>query len=391
MLDAAADRDEAAERALRAGGAGVEQDAVTGGAGVDALDDGGRGVAALEGDGLDQQVRERVQHHVGDAGEDRLVEATRGLPRVEARRGAGRRGPGRAGAAATHGWPRCRTRGTRPRRGSRRRGPMWARATGRPADVEAELAVDVGHDGFEAGEADLGDDLAELVARARPALEAAGEDGSGARAGRGCGRGSRRPSSSRDTSGGQASRVSISATLIFLVGSSRDLRRSISAQIVGALRGRRGRGDLGLVLAAQIDQVVEVVDVLELVLPDLVDGLAHRLVGLGQGDDAEDLGEVGVAGRADEQAAPLGLVAVAVALHCSRALRPSQGRSPRQRPRTRLSGSLAWPSGAAAPVRLAADVDLAEVAAGAALVDPQAARAARAVAVVRRSGASRCR
>jgi hypothetical protein len=69
VLDAAADRDQAAERALGAGRAGVQQDPVPGRTGVDALADRGRGISTLERDRLDQQVRERVQHDVGRARE----------------------------------------------------------------------------------------------------------------------------------------------------------------------------------------------------------------------------------------------------------------------------------------------------------------------------------
>ena len=58
---------------------------------------------------------------------------------------------------------------------------------------------------------------------------------------------------------------------------------------------------------ALLRQVVEVFDVLEVVLPDLIDRLLHGLVPVGERDDAHDLREVGVAGRADQQ--PVRLVA----------------------------------------------------------------------------------
>jgi hypothetical protein len=48
-------------------------------------------------------------------------------------------------------------------------------------------------------------------------------------------------------------------------------------------------------------QLIGRIDVLEEVLPDLVDGLLQRLAPVRQGDDAHDLREVGVTGVPDQQ------------------------------------------------------------------------------------------
>jgi hypothetical protein len=56
-----------------------------------------------------------------------------------------------------------------------------------------------------------------------------------------------------------------------------------------------------------LGQVVEVFDVLEVVLPDLIDRLGHGLIPIGERDDAHRLGEVGITCRADQH--PVCLVA----------------------------------------------------------------------------------
>ncbi len=65
LIDLATDLDEAAQCPLRIRRARVKQDAVARVAGVDSLTYRGRGVAALQRNLRDEQVRERVQHHVG--------------------------------------------------------------------------------------------------------------------------------------------------------------------------------------------------------------------------------------------------------------------------------------------------------------------------------------
>src|ERR1017187_5423079 len=69
LIDLAPNFDQAAQRPLRIRRAGVKQDSITGISGVDTLTNRGRGVAALQRNLRDQQMRERVQHHVWSATE----------------------------------------------------------------------------------------------------------------------------------------------------------------------------------------------------------------------------------------------------------------------------------------------------------------------------------
>src|ERR1039458_5056056 len=64
--------------------AGVKQDAITGISGVDPLTNRGRRVAALQRNLRDQQMRERVQHHVWSANEIGLRVWILLLPQLEA-------------------------------------------------------------------------------------------------------------------------------------------------------------------------------------------------------------------------------------------------------------------------------------------------------------------
>jgi hypothetical protein len=159
-------------------------------------------------------------------------------------------------------------------------------------------------------------------------------------------------SSSCAASGGQASRVSISATLIGLASGSTPAAATLDVgPDVGVLERAEVTGDRRLVLTSEIDQIVEAVDGRVEDVPDLVHGLAHGLVGLGQRDDAQDLGEVGVAGRAHEQAGPLGIVAVRGLAHLlgvaaePRALAPAaaEARGYRGAWRRRADGGRRWP------------------------------------------------
>lgn len=67
---------------------------------------------------------------------------------------------------------------------------------------------------------------------------------------------------------------------------------------VGQVPQGVGHGRLALALPGQFFDVLEV---LQVVLPNLVDGLGDDCVAVGQGDRAHGLGEVGVAGGADQE------------------------------------------------------------------------------------------
>lgn len=61
LIDLATNFDQAAQRPLRVRRAGVKQDSITGISGIDPLTNRRRGVAALQRNLRDQQVRERMQ------------------------------------------------------------------------------------------------------------------------------------------------------------------------------------------------------------------------------------------------------------------------------------------------------------------------------------------
>src|SRR5260370_16223225 len=84
LVDLATDLDEAAQRPLGVRRAGIKQNAVAGVSGVDPLTNRGRGVAALQRYLRDQQVRERVEHHVWSANEVGLRAWVLLLPQLEA-------------------------------------------------------------------------------------------------------------------------------------------------------------------------------------------------------------------------------------------------------------------------------------------------------------------
>src|SRR5450759_2723993 len=84
LIDLAPDFYQTAQRPLRIRRACVEQNAVAGVPGVDPLTNRGRGVAALQRNLRDQQMRERVQHHVWSANEVGLRVWILLLPQLEA-------------------------------------------------------------------------------------------------------------------------------------------------------------------------------------------------------------------------------------------------------------------------------------------------------------------
>src|SRR5438445_72757 len=85
VLDPAPDVDESAQRALGTGGARMQQDSIaeTGG-GVDALADSAHRVPAVERHAGQEEMRERVQHHVSPTRVLRILELPPLRPRPEA-------------------------------------------------------------------------------------------------------------------------------------------------------------------------------------------------------------------------------------------------------------------------------------------------------------------
>src|ERR1035438_3866795 len=86
LVDLAADLDEAAQCPLGIRRPRVEQDAIAGVSGIDPFTNCRRGVAAFQRDLRDEQVRERVEHHVWSPDELRLRSRLLFLPQFEALR-----------------------------------------------------------------------------------------------------------------------------------------------------------------------------------------------------------------------------------------------------------------------------------------------------------------
>jgi hypothetical protein len=86
LVGLAADLDEAAQCPLGIRRSRVEQDAIAGVSGIDSLTNRRRRVAAFQGNLRDEQVRERVEHHVWSPDELRLRTWVLLLPQLEALR-----------------------------------------------------------------------------------------------------------------------------------------------------------------------------------------------------------------------------------------------------------------------------------------------------------------